>query len=146
MVTSASDRGIQFFKGAMTERQLTDEGGHGLCGRVEIAHRAATADACWMAPCKLLRLRRTSLDAKHAMVARVGDVNVASARMDDYAVRFTELCLQSWAGDAVCTFSSYSGDGDELAFGDDELADEMIARVGDQQIAITIGPEVLYRI
>lgn len=63
--------------------------------------------------------------------------------MSDDAVGFTEQGLHSWAGDAFGAFGSVADEGDELALGDDELADAMIARVGDEDVVIAVCPEML---
>lgn len=77
------------------------------------------------------------------MIARIGDVDVAGAWMRDDAMRFAEQGLQRRAGDAFAAFGSVAGEGDELALGDDELADAMIARVGNEEVVIAVRPEVL---
>ena len=55
----------------------------------------------------------------------------------------SEQGLQRWTGDAFATFGSVTAKGDELALSDDELADAMIAGVGDEDIVIAICPHVL---
>ena len=64
--------------------------------------------------------------------------------MRDDAVGFAEQGLQRWAGNAFAALGSVADEGDELALGDDELADAMIARVGNEEVVIAVRPEVLH--
>ncbi len=91
----------------------------------------------------LADVSRMLLDAQHAMIARVRDVNVASAGMSNDAMGFAEQGLQRWPGDAFAALGSVTDEGDELALSDDKLADAMIAGVGDENIVIAIYPKVL---
>ena len=77
------------------------------------------------------------------MVARIGDVEVPGAGMSYDAVGLSEQGLQRWTGDTFGSFGSVTDEGDELALGDDELADAMIAGVGDEDVVISIRPQVL---
>ena len=86
---------------------------------------------------------RALLYAQYTMVARISDVEVPSSRVCDDAMGLSEQGLQRWTGDAFAAFGSVTGEGDELALSDDELADAMIAGVGDEDVVIAIRPQVL---
>lgn len=76
------------------------------------------------------------------MIARVSDVDVAGARMRDYAVRLAELGLERRAGNAACPFIASAGERHHLAIAHDELADQMIARISNEDVVVAISPEV----
>ena len=86
----------------------------------------------------------TLFNSEHPVIARVGNVNVARPRMRNHAVWFAELSLQGWTGHASVALLADPGEGDELALGYNELADEMIACVSDENVVITICPQVFH--